>query len=583
MLEAIGRRRAPDNRIAGQDLIEILCHLAQALRREVGVFLDRHGAATHVVVSRRWQSLVDEMRRRSGNRAGGLRYIEAHPGPDGRPDEADARALEQLALDLVLTVGTLRGQPTEMWILGPAAPRTGHNHDAPAPEGPYGLDALAWLEMETRARQADAVRRAAATVATRAGEAERAVLVGLDRGAEPERPLDELARLAETAGARPVAFVTQRRSRPDPARYLGRGKVEEVLRATEAHAADVVLIDEELTPVQQRTLEDDLGVKVLDRTALVLDIFAQRARSHEGRLQVELAQMNYLLPRLTGRGLWLSRLGGGIGTRGPGETKLEVDRRRIRTRITDLQREIDAIQRHRGRQRAPRRDAAVAQCALVGYTNAGKSTLLNALTGADAFVEDRLFATLDPLVRRLVLPNQRPIVLADTVGFIRRLPTELVAAFRGTLEEVVHADMLLHVVDASHADWPAQARVVGEVLENIGAGGHPVLMVFNKADLLAPGEIARLRAGYPDAVIVSASQRTGLEDLLLAIVRHLPQPWIRVKLRLPYSEGRLVARIHTEGRVLSERYTAAGIAIEADVPGGLAVQLRALRYPRRDS
>ncbi|MDR7418344.1 MAG: GTPase HflX [Armatimonadota bacterium] len=581
MLEALGRRRAPDNRIAGRDLIEILCLLAQALRREVGVFLDRHGTVTHVVVSRRWQTLADELRQRSGSRAAGLRYVEAHPGPDGRPDQADERVLVQLGLDLILTVGTSRGRPTDFWVLGPGAPHGPHGR-AQTLEGPHGLDALDLLEMAPWARAADAARRATLTSATDAGEPERAVLVGMESAGQGSASLDELARLAETAGARPVATVVQRRGRPHPAHYLGRGKVEEVLRATEAHTADVVLIDEELTPVQQRTLEDLLGVKVLDRTALVLDIFAQRARTREGRLQVELAQMNYVLPRLTGRGVWLSRLGGGIGTRGPGETKLEVDRRRVRARITDLQREIDAIQEHRGRQRSPRKDAAVAQVALVGYTNAGKSTLLNALTGAGAFVEDRLFATLDPIVRRYVLPNHRTIVLADTVGFIQRLPTELVAAFRATLEEVVHADLLLHVVDASHPDWQAQARVVRDVLESIGAGNRPVLLVFNKADRLTAAEVARLAAEYRDAVIISAIEGRGLDDLGQAIARRLPEPWVHLRLRLPYSEGRLLARIHTEGRVVSERYTATGIQVDAEVPGALAVKLRPLCRPARE-
>lgn len=577
MLEALGRRRAPHNRLAGVDVVEILCHLAQALRREVGVFLDRHGTVTHTVLSRRWQPLLDQVRQRSGSRAGGLRYIEAHPDADGRPDEGDERILEQLGLDLVLTAGTHRGQPTELWLLIPAARRPPTDGRVGEVEGPYGLEALASLELAPRARLADAIRRAGTMLATRAGEAERAVLVGLDQGNDPERSLDELARLAETAGARPVASILQRRSKPAPASYLGRGKVDEVRRATEAHAADVVLIDEELTPVQQRTLEDELGVKVLDRSALVLDIFAQRARSREGRLQVELAQMTYMLPRLTGRGVWLSRLGGGIGTRGPGETKLEVDRRRVRARITELQREIDAIQRHRGRQRLPRKDAAVAQIALVGYTNAGKSTLLNALTGAHAFVEDRLFATLDPTVRRLTLPNRRVVVLADTVGFIQRLPTQLIAAFRGTLEEVVHADMLLRVVDASHPDWPAQMRVVHDVLASIGAAEHPELTVFNKADRLLPGAVRRLQAEYPDAVIVSAARGEGLAALTAALARRLPEPWVRLRLQVPYSEGRLLARIHAEGRVMSERYGSAGIAVEADVPGRLAIQLRTLK------
>jgi GTP-binding protein HflX len=276
----------------------------------------------------------------------------------------------------------------------------------------------------------------------------------------------------------------------------------------------------------------------------------------------------------------LSRLGGGIGTRGPGETRLEVDRRRIRARITELQRAIEAIQRHRGRQRGPRRDAATPQVALVGYTNAGKSTLLNALTGAGAFVEDRLFATLDPTVRRLVLPNRRAVVLADTVGFIRRLPTELIAAFRGTLEEVVHADLLLHVVDASHPDWETHVRVVRQVLADIGAGDHPELLVFNKADRLAAGEVARLRQAYPGAAVVSAARGDGLDRLVHLIARRLPEPWIRVQVKVPYADARLRARLHDAGRVLSERYDTDGVIIDAEVPGPLAVELRARRARR---
>jgi GTP-binding protein HflX len=575
MLEALGRRKVPHNLVAGRDVVEILCHLAQALRREVGVLIDRHGAVTHVVLSRRWQALAEEQRHRS--RTGGLRYVEAHPQPDGRPDDGDRRALESLNLDLVLTAGTDRGAPTEVWLLGPAPSRAADA--APEVEGPYTLAALADLELEPRVRLAEAARRAPGAVATRAGEAERAVLVGAD-GMDGGPSLEELARLAETAGARPVATVIARRARPHPASYLGKGKVEEVRRASEAHAADLVLIDGELSGVQQRTLEGELGVKVLDRTALVLDIFARRARSREGRLQVELAQMTYLLPRLAGRGVWLSRLGGGIGTRGPGETRLEVDRRRIRARITELQRAIEAIQRHRGRQRGPRRDAATPQVALVGYTNAGKSTLLNALTGAGAFVEDRLFATLDPTVRRLVLPNRRAVVLADTVGFIRRLPTELIAAFRGTLEEVVHADLLLHVVDASHPDWETHVRVVRQVLADIGAGDHPELLVFNKADRLAAGEVARLRQAYPGAAVVSAARGDGLDRLVHLIARRLPEPWIRVQVKVPYADARLRARLHDAGRVLSERYDTDGVIIDAEVPGPLAVELRARRARR---
>ncbi|MDI6772240.1 MAG: GTPase HflX [bacterium] len=581
MLEALERRKAPTNRIAGADLLEILAHLAHALRREVGVLLDRNGAVAHVIVSRRWQALADEMGRRAGGHGSKLRYIEAHPHADGRPDDGDSQVLERLDLDLVVTVGTSRGRPTGFWLLEQAPAHPDGDGARTAVEGPHALEMLDELDLHPLTRRADAARRQAGARSTAAGRLERAVLVALNRSGDATPSLSELASLARTAGADPVATVIQRRTRPDPARYLGKGKVDEVLRATEAFAADLVLVDDELTPVQQRVLEGDLGVKVLDRTALVLDIFAHRARSREGRLQVELAQLNYLLPRLTGRGVLLSRLGGGIGTRGPGETKLEVDRRRIRARITELQREINAVQRHRGRQRQPRQEAALPQVALVGYTNTGKSTLLNALTGASVFVEDKLFATLDPTVRRLVLPDRRPIVMADTVGFIRRLPTQLIAAFRATLEEVVHADLLLHVADASHPDWPEQVRVVGEVLASLGAGSHPTLLVFNKIDVLAAEGVRRLIAAHPDAVAVSAARSDGLPELLDAIGRRLPEPWVRLRLHVPYSNARLVAQIHNQGRMLAEQYGEEGAWIEAEVPGPLAVQLRALKIPSR--
>lgn len=584
MLEALGRRKAPHNRIAGLDLVEILAHLAQALRREVGVFLDRGGGVTHVIVSRRWQPAADALRQRSGRRASGLRYVEAHPHPDGRPDEGDVYGLGRLDLDLVATVGTSRGRPTELWLLGPAAPGTSDGTAESQAEGPYPVEALVHLDLEPRLVLADAARRRGGATLTGRDEPERAVMVLLERPNDPDATAEELARLVDTAGGVPVATVIQRRARPDPARFLGRGKVEEVLRATETYAADLVVVDEELSPLQQRNLEQDLGVKVLDRTALVLDIFARRARSREGRLQVELAQNTYLLPRLAGRGVWLSRLGGGIGTRGPGETKLEVDRRRLRSRITALQREIDAIQRHRRRQHEPRSNAAIPQVALVGYTNSGKSTLLNALTGAGVLVEDRLFATLDPTIRRVVLPNRRAVVLADTVGFIQRLPTKLVAAFRGTLEEAVQADLLVHVVDASHPAWPVQARVVREVLASIGAGDRPCLTAFNKADLLSPAQVRRLQADYPDAVVISAARGDHLPQLLAAIARHLPDPWVRIRMRVPYRDGRLLARIQAEGRLVSARYDPEGADVVAEVPGTLAVQLRTLvSYKRRRS
>jgi len=415
---------------------------------------------------------------------------------------------------------------------------------------------------------------------------ERAILVGLLRppssgagrpprdGREPN--LDELSRLAESAGAVVAAKVLQKRRGPDPTTFVGDGKVEDLKRDIYEHSADLVILDGELTPAQQRNLERRLEVKVIDRTALVLDIFARRAHTKEGRLQVELAQMTYLLPRLTGRGVWLSRLGGGIGTRGPGETKLEVDRRRIRRRITDLRREIAGISRHRALQRQARREAQFPVAALVGYTNAGKSTLLNALTDAGVFVEDKLFATLDPTIRKVTLPNHRPVLLVDTVGFISRLPTQLVAAFRATLEEVTEADLLIHVVDASHAAWRAQIAAVRTVLKELDAADKPVVYAVNKIDRLASTEVREVVAEVGEGVAISALQHVGLINLLRRIAQQLPEPLERVRLLVPYAKARTVSEIFGRGRIISQEYGEQGIAVEAELPRVYAQRLRAL-------
>jgi len=388
--------------------------------------------------------------------------------------------------------------------------------------------------------------------------------------------LDELSRLAESAGAVVAAKVLQKRRGPDPTTFVGDGKVEDLKRDIYEHSADLVILDGELTPAQQRNLERRLEVKVIDRTALVLDIFARRAHTKEGRLQVELAQMTYLLPRLTGRGVWLSRLGGGIGTRGPGETKLEVDRRRIRKRITDLRGEIAGISRHRALQRQARREAQFPVAALVGYTNAGKSTLLNALTDAGVFVEDKLFATLDPTIRKVTLPNHRPVLLVDTVGFISRLPTQLVAAFRATLEEVTEADLLIHVVDASHAAWRAQIAAVHTVLKELDAADKPVVYAVNKIDRLASTEVREVVAEVGEGVAISALQHVGLINLLRRIAQQLPEPLERVRLLVPYAKARTVSEIFGRGRIISQEYGEQGIAVEAELPRAYAQRLRAL-------
>ncbi|MGY1748360.1 GTPase HflX [Modestobacter sp. SYSU DS0511] len=356
----------------------------------------------------------------------------------------------------------------------------------------------------------------------------RAVLLGLDRADDDAGGLDELARLAETDGVAVVARLTQARDRPDPATYLGSGKVGELAGLVRDEGAGLVIADGELSPAQVRNLEDRVGARVVDRTALILDIFAQHARSSEGKAQVELAQLAYQLPRLRGQGTELSRVGGGrvaggagIGVRGPGEQRLETQRRHLRRRMAQLRRQVAETGRRRERTRSRRRGARVPSVALTGYTNAGKSALLNRLTGADVLVQDALFATLDPTVRRARTPDGREVTLTDTVGFVRHLPHQLVDAFRSTLEEVTDADLVLHVVDASAADAMAQVTTVRGVLYEIGARDHRELLALNKVDIAPPEWVASLRAAYPDAVPVSALTREGLDDLRAAIAAAL--------------------------------------------------------------
>jgi len=371
-----------------------------------------------------------------------------------------------------------------------------------------------------------------------------------------------------------VGSIVQERKRKDPATLIGRGKVEEVARTAEVKRVDLLLFDDELSPAQQRNLERAVGRKTLDRTQLILDIFARRARSREGRLQVELAQLDYLLPRLTGRGALMSRLGGGIGTRGPGETKLETDRRRIRHRIQAVKREIEKVRRDRHTRREARQRTQAPVVALVGYTNAGKSTLFTALTRARAEVSDQLFMTLDPLIRKADFGPGREVLVVDTVGFIQKLPHALVAAFRATLEELTEADLLLHVIDASAEDMEEREAAVESVLREIGAADHPRLPVLNKADLVPPARAAGLRAARPDAVLVSASTGRGLDELAAALSRRLALAPRRVRLRFPSRDARAIAGVYAAGRVVAHEVRGDEVTLEAEIPERLLERYR---------
>jgi GTPase len=412
------------------------------------------------------------------------------------------------------------------------------------------------------------------------------VLVGLALGSRgralTHASVEELGLLAESAGARVTATVIQERARREPATLVGRGKVAELAAVCEDAAADVVVFDDELTPAQQRNLEQAIGRKTLDRTQLILDIFARRARTREGRLQVELAQLDYLLPRLAGKGILLSRLGGGIGTRGPGETKLETDRRRIRQRIQAIRREIEHVRRERNVRREARTRRETPVVALVGYTNAGKSTLFNALTRGEAVVSSQLFMTLDPLVRKVRLGGAREFLLVDTVGFIRKLPHPLVAAFRATLEEVREADLLLHVVDAAAPGADERQAAVLAVLREIEAAERPQLLVWNKADAvprrqgtadpdgtLPPASMAR-----EGAVAVSALTGEGIPELVTAIASRLDLAPLRVRLRFRVGERRAISGVYAAGRVLGHVEEGGIVELDAELPGRLVDRFR---------
>ena len=409
---------------------------------------------------------------------------------------------------------------------------------------------------------------------------ERVVLVGVWTSgtlADAENSLAELARLAETAGSQVLDALIQRRDMPDPATYIGSGKAKELRDIAIATAADTIICDGELTPGQLRQLEAVVKVKVVDRTALILDIFAQHASSKEGKAQVELAQMQYLLPRLRGWGGALSRQvggraagGAGIGGRGPGETKIELDRRRISSRMAKLRHELKGMKTARAVKRSQRHARNVPSVVLTGYTNAGKSSLLNELTGAGVLVQNALFATLDPTVRRAETADGRAYTLTDTVGFVRHLPHQLVEAFRSTLEEVADADLMIHVVDASDADPVAQIDAVRTVLADVDAAAVPEVLVFNKIDTADPDMLARLRRLAPDALFVSARTGAGLDGLRSEIDRRLPRPDILINVLLPYSRGDLVDRVHREGEILEQSHTADGTRLCARVSAALA-------------
>ena len=535
-------------------LLNILVRHTTALNREMLVYLGRDGTVLEIAIGNIGSIALPELHlRRNLDRLAGFRCIHTHPGGSARLSDVDLQALRLLRFDSMCAVGVDDGICT-----GISAAFLGEmEYDnfsivMKGPVKPGRIPQTLWMkEIELAEERVKKAIEKGGIVE----EAEKVMLISTDS----EESLDELASLAETAGAMVITRVLQNRMRPDPATYIGSGKAEELALVCQTLEIDLAILDDELTGAQQRNLENALGVRVIDRTALILDIFAQRAQSAEGKLQVELAQMKYRLPRLQGMGTVLSRLGGGIGTRGPGETRLEVDRRRIRRRIDDLEAQLKEIKKQRDLRRARREKTGQTTVALVGYTNAGKSTLLNALSGADVLVEDKLFATLDPVMRKVELPENRECLVVDTVGFIRKLPHQLVQAFRSTLEEALYADLLVVVSDLSSPNYAQQRATVFEVLNDLGAADRPILEALNKADqahitgMIEPA----------DAILISAKNGDGLDKLKAEISRRIAALRHRAELTVPYAKGNVLSLIHEKGQVLSEEYTAEGTQVVA--------------------
>ena len=531
-----------------QDLLQSLCGYSASMNREIAVYITRFGEVADVLIGRADSIDLPDLRLRRGDRRLSMvRCVHTHPRATGELSDVDVSALLSMRFDAMCAVGVSEdGRPTSVQCAFLDAESEGYVRRTELISA-RRLPQEEWLaEIE----RTDAAYRAA-NPATRTGR-ERAVLVGI----ESEESLDELEELAKTAGAETVLRVLQKRPKPDPVFCVGKGKAEELSLRCQAAQADVVIFDEELSGVMQKNLEETLRLKVVDRTALILDIFAARASTREGKLQVEMAQLRYRSQRLLGQGLVLSRLAGGIGTRGPGESKLEVNRRRIRERLTDLERELEQIERQRGLRRQSREKNGVPIVALVGYTNAGKSTLFNRLTGADVYVENQLFATLDSVSRPIELPHGGKALLVDTVGFIRKLPHELVKAFRATLEEARLADVLIMVLDGADAQMEGRRRTVEEVLDSLGATEAPRVEAVNKCDLIASDA-----QFLPGALYISASTGENVEKLLLRVESELEAGAQEVRLLIPFSRYALVSRLHAMGGVLEQRHSEEGVEI----------------------
>lgn len=556
-MESLYELSQPQEVFLSAELCDALARYTGLIGREILVYISRSGSIEEVRIGDDHTVSMPEMRLvRNIDRLCGVRCIHTHPRGSGLLSDVDMGSLSSLRLDAMAAIGvTEDGKPTTVCAAYLGAMEGDQRQTVVY--GPMRAHHLPQKQLVDAIYEADAHFQASAYAVTQA-RPDRAILVGIENS-EGYDTLEELAALAETAGAQVVGRELQRRRAVDNATYIGTGKADELALTVNALEADLVVFDDELSAIQMRNLEQVLGVPIIDRTMLILDIFAMRAQSREGKLQVELAQLKYRLPRLLGMGRVLSRQGSsGVGMRGPGEKKLEIDRRRIRRRVFELEQELAEIEKQRGLRRERRVRSAVPAVALVGYTNAGKSTLLNRLSDSAVLAEDKLFATLDPVVRQIRLPSGAECLLSDTVGFINKLPHDLVRAFHSTLEEVKNASLILHVIDCTSPYWDVQMRVVEDVIAQLGAADTPRINVYNKTD--ASPEPPAMRG---EAVRISARTGEGVDELLLSIEQALCRAQVRVELVIPYDRYDVMRLLHELGAVQSESHEADGTHVVA--------------------
>lgn len=560
--------------LVSQELAVKLADITEYINREISVYITRSGQIIEIAVGdNATVELPSFSGRRGAGRLSGIRCIHTHPGGNPYLSGVDISALKNNKYDAMVAIGVISPDFTKSELTFGLITGIDSNENYTAEcYGPYSIEDAENINFVNIVSTIERILDKQTGTASLQVMSERAILIGMEWGRNDslwtvDDSLEELKQLADTAGATVIKKFIQKRPKPDPAFFIGRGKVQELALYAQQENIDLCIFDDELSPAQQRNIESVMGIRILDRTALILDIFAQRARTNEGKLQVELAQLQYTLPRIMGKGLMLSRLGGGIGTRGPGETKLEVDRRRIRDRIAFIKDQIEKVKAVRSLHRSKRKKNNVFEVSLVGYTNAGKSTLLNTLTNSDIYAKDQLFATLDPTTRQLTLPNKQEIIITDTVGFIQRLPHQLIAAFRSTLEVVTEADLLVHVIDVSHELYKEQAAAVHEVLKEIGAETKPVITVYNKIDKLPPdSKLADRLAMEEDTVCISAAKKLNLETLQQMIESHLKSKAVEVILCIPYAETAKAAQLHETANVLEQEYTENGAVMKVILP-----------------